>query len=93
MSLYTAYPPQKDAPTPVHARAYETAQQPLSHSLLRTYIESRAEIVPAAVCRPPRYWPDELRRPPNHPRLQAAVLPAPLLARRTQSPTRVSTAV
>ena len=42
MSLYTAYPPQKDAPTPVHARAYETAQQLLSHSLLRTYIESRA---------------------------------------------------
>jgi len=42
MSLYTVYPPQKDPPAPVHARAYETAQQLLSHSLLRTYIESRA---------------------------------------------------
>ena len=48
--------------------------------------------VPAAVCRPPRYWHDEHRRPLKHPRLQAAVPPAPLLARRTLSPTRVSAA-
>eukprot|EP00277_Geminigera_cryophila_P013770 CAMPEP_0179462660 /NCGR_PEP_ID=MMETSP0799-20121207/44951_1 /TAXON_ID=46947 /ORGANISM="Geminigera cryophila, Strain CCMP2564" /LENGTH=126 /DNA_ID=CAMNT_0021265615 /DNA_START=313 /DNA_END=690 /DNA_ORIENTATION=- len=33
--------------------------------------------VPAAVCRPPRYWPDELCRPPKHPRLQAAVCHPP----------------
>ena len=33
--------------------------------------------VPAAVCRPPRYWPDELCRPPKHPRLQAAVCRPP----------------
>ena len=31
-------------------------------------------------------------RPPKHPRLQAAVQPAPLLARRTLSPSRVSVA-
>jgi len=31
MSLYTVYPPQKDALVPVHARAYETAQHLLCH--------------------------------------------------------------
>ena len=50
------------------------------------------EIVPAAVCRPPRYWHDEHRRPPKHSRPQAAVPPAPLLARRALSPSPVPVA-
>ena len=31
MSLYTAYPPQKNAPAPVHARSYATVQKLLCH--------------------------------------------------------------
>ena len=77
MSLYTVYPPQKDAPAPVHARAYETAQQLLFHRKCCELVLSPVSIVPAAVCRPPRYWPDELCRPPKHPRLQAAVCHPP----------------
>ena len=73
MSLYTVYSPQKDAPAPVHARAYETAQQLLCHGKCCELVLSPVSNVPAAVCRPPRYWPDELCRPPKHPRLQAAV--------------------
>ena len=87
MSLYTVYPPQKDPPAPVYARAYETVQQRVNHSLFEP-VESRAWKVfqqPSAVrpatgttntvahpsirgfkqpCRPPRYWLDELCRPP-----------------------------
>ena len=77
MSLYTVYPPQKDPPAPVYARAYETAQQLLCHGKCCELVLSPVSNIPAAVCRPPRYWPDELCRPPKHPRLQAAVCHPP----------------
>jgi len=61
----------------VNARLCNNAETSLPWKLLRTCLESCASIVQAAVCRPPRYWPDELRRPPKHPRLQAAVYRPP----------------
>jgi len=61
----------------VNARLCNNAETSLPWKLLRTCLESCASIVQAAVCRPPRYWPDELRRPPKHPRLQAAVCRPP----------------
>jgi len=72
MSLYTVYPPQKHALAPVHVRLCNRAETSLPWKLLRTYLESCASIVQAAVCRPPRYWPDELRRPPKRPRRSSA---------------------
>ena len=69
MSLYTVYPPQKDAPAPVHVRAYETAQQLLCHGKC-------CEIVLS-----PREQCSSSRLPS-----------APLLARRTLSPTQASAA-
>jgi len=83
MSLYTVYPPQKNALAPVHVRLCNRAETSLPWKLLRTYLESCASIVQAAVCRPPRYWPDELRRPPKHPRRAA---PPPNNVRSTNRP-------
>ena len=55
MSLYTVYPPQKDALAPVHARAYETAQKLLCHgnycelilSLVRASFKQPSAVRPA----------------------------------------------
>jgi len=76
MSLYTVYPPQKDAPAPVHVRAYETAQQLLCHGNYCKPILSpvRASFQQPSAVRP---WPDELLRLPKHHQLQAAVCRPP----------------
>ena len=76
MSLYTVYPPQKDAPAPVHARAYETAQQILCHgSCCERILSLVRAMFQQLKSRPPRFWPDELCRPPKHPWLQAVCHP------------------
>jgi len=93
MSLYTVYPPQKNALAPVHARLCNRAETSLPWKLLRTYLESCASIVQAAVCRPPRYWPDELCRPPKRPRrCSAAAEQCPLKNRPKSTPAHGSVA-
>ena len=53
MDLYILYSPQKNALAPVHARLCNRSETSLPWKLLRTYLESCASIVQAAVCRPP----------------------------------------
>jgi len=91
-SIHSIPPAKRSTCTRACTRLWNSAATSKSLTVANLHWVPSLEIVPAAVCRPPRYWHDEHRRPPNHPRLQAAVPPAPLLARRTLSPTRVSAA-
>ena len=77
----------------MNARLFNNAETSLPCKLLRTCLESCASIVQAAVCRPPRYWPDELRRPPKHPRQYiAAAEQCPLKNRPKSTPAHGSVA-
>jgi len=60
-----AYSPQK-MHMHLRMRAYAT-ETSLLWKLLRTYLESCASIVQAAVCRPPWYCLDEISRPTRNP--------------------------
>ena len=73
MSLYTVCPPQKKCTcTRVCARLCNRAETSLPWKLLRTYLESCASIVQAAVCRPPRYW---LANSVAHPSVRSGAAP------------------
>ena len=50
------------------------AETSLPWKLLRTYLESCASIVQAAVCRPPRYWP---ANSVAHPSVRSGAAPPP----------------